>query len=60
MARRTRCPGRATRAAEAALRQAGVPVEALYRPGLAHGIDEAGLAAGRRCFCSGAFGRAGA
>ena len=39
-------PVQATRAAEAALRAAGVPVEALYRPGLAHGIDEAGLAAG--------------
>jgi phospholipase/carboxylesterase len=38
----------ATRRAESALREAGVPVEALYRPGLAHGIDEAGLAAGRR------------
>jgi phospholipase/carboxylesterase len=34
--------------AESALRQAGVPVEALYRPGLAHGIDEVGLAAGSR------------
>ncbi|WP_431270401.1 alpha/beta hydrolase [Dankookia sp. P2] len=41
-------PVEATRAAAAALRQAGVPVEALVRPGLAHGIDEAGLAAGRR------------
>ena len=41
-------PVQATQAAEAALRAAGVPVEALYRPGLAHGIDEAGLAAGRR------------
>ena len=50
-------PVQATRAAEAALRQAGVPVEALYRPGLAHGIDEAGLAAGRR-WLEAAFGRA--
>jgi phospholipase/carboxylesterase len=50
-------PVEATRAAEAALRQAGVPVEALYRPGLAHGIDEAGLAAGRR-WLEAAFGRA--
>ncbi|MBV1799070.1 alpha/beta hydrolase [Siccirubricoccus sp. G192] len=39
-------PAQASRAAEAALRAAGVPVEALYRPGLGHGIDEAGLAAG--------------
>ena len=29
----------------------GVPVEALFRPGLDHGIDEVGLAAGARC-CS--------
>jgi phospholipase/carboxylesterase len=49
-------PVQATRAAEAALRQAGVPVEALYRPGLAHGIDAAGLAAGRR-WLEAAFGR---
>lgn len=41
-------PVAASRAAEATLRQAGVPVEALYCPGLAHGIDAAGLAAGRR------------
>lgn len=39
-------PVSASRAAEAALRVAGIPVEAIYRPGLAHGIDEAGLAAG--------------
>ncbi|TDH64623.1 phospholipase [Dankookia rubra] len=48
-------PVAATRTAEAALRRAGVPVEALYRPGLAHGIDEAGLAAGRR-WLEAAFG----
>ena len=48
-------PVQATRAAEAALRQAGVPVEALYRAGLAHGIDEAGLTAGRR-WLEAAFG----
>jgi phospholipase/carboxylesterase len=36
----------ASRLAETALMQAGVPVEAVYRPGLEHGIDEAGLAAG--------------
>lgn len=39
-------PVAASRAAEQALRAAGVPVEALYRPGLGHGIDPAGLAAG--------------
>ncbi|KAA2214787.1 alpha/beta hydrolase [Teichococcus oryzae] len=39
-------PAEASRAAEAALRQAGVPVESLYAPGLAHGIDDAGLSAG--------------
>ncbi len=49
-------PVQATRAAESALREAGVPVEALYRPGLGHGIDEAGLAAGRRWLAA-AFGR---
>ncbi|MFC7474464.1 alpha/beta hydrolase [Dankookia sp. GCM10030260] len=41
-------PVQATRAAEQALRRAGIPVEALYRPGLAHGIDDAGLTAGQR------------
>ena len=41
-------PVAASRAAEQSLRAAGVPVEALYRPGLAHGIDEAGLLAGAR------------
>lgn len=39
-------PVRASRAAESALRAAGVPVEALYVPGLDHSIDGAGLAAG--------------
>ncbi|MEO3472462.1 prolyl oligopeptidase family serine peptidase [Roseomonas sp. CAU 1739] len=39
-------PVAASRMAEAALRQAGVPVRALYRPGLGHGLDEVGLAAG--------------
>ena len=39
-------PVRATRMAEAALRGAGVPVEALYIPGLGHTIDESGLSAG--------------
>lgn len=33
-----------TRDAEAALRAEHVPVEALYRPGLGHGIDAAGIA----------------
>lgn len=41
-------PVQATYLAEAALRAAGVPVEALYRPGLAHGIDRAGREAGSR------------
>lgn len=39
-------PVRASRMAEAALRAAGVSVEALYIPGLDHSIDDAGLAAG--------------
>jgi phospholipase/carboxylesterase len=34
-----------SREAEAALRAAGVTVEALYCPGLGHGISEAGLSA---------------
>ncbi len=34
-----------SRAAEAALRTAGVPVTALWRPGLGHGIDAAGVTA---------------
>ena len=38
-------PASATRAAASALGAAGVPVEALLRPGLGHGIDEAGIAA---------------
>jgi phospholipase/carboxylesterase len=37
-------PAAATRAAEAALRAAGVPVTARYVPGLQHGIDEASIA----------------
>lgn len=48
-------PVQATRMAESALRAAGVPVQALYRPGLAHGIDEAGLAAGAQALRA-AFG----
>jgi phospholipase/carboxylesterase len=39
-------PVEASRQAEAALRAAGLEVEAAYRPGLAHGIDEAGIALG--------------
>lgn len=35
-----------SRDAEAALRAAGVPVDATYVPGLAHGIDETGLSLG--------------
>jgi len=47
-------PAGASRLAESALRAAGVPVEAHYIRGLAHGIEAAGLAAGaatlRRAF----------
>ncbi|GGJ02827.1 alpha/beta hydrolase [Neoroseomonas lacus] len=39
-------PVAASRMAEVALADAGVPVRALYRPGLGHGLDEVGLAAG--------------
>jgi phospholipase/carboxylesterase len=39
-------PAWASRHSETALRAAGVPVESLFLPGLDHGIDEAGLAAG--------------
>jgi phospholipase/carboxylesterase len=41
-------PVGASRAAEAALRAAGVPVEAIYRPGLPHAIDSVGIEAGAR------------
>jgi len=41
-------PVAASRAAETVLRGAGVPVEAVYPAGLAHGIDAGGLAAGAR------------
>jgi phospholipase/carboxylesterase len=34
--------------AEGALKQAGVPIQAMLRPGLAHGIDPQGLAEGGR------------
>lgn len=36
-------PVASSRAAESALRARGIAVEALYRPGLEHGIDEVGL-----------------
>lgn len=39
-------PATRSRDAQAALQAAGVPVEALFVPGLAHGIDETGLLAG--------------
>jgi phospholipase/carboxylesterase len=39
-------PAAASRAAESALQRAGIAVESLYRPGLAHGIDDAGTALG--------------
>ncbi len=35
-----------SRDAETALKAAGVPVRSMFRPGLGHGIDPAGLAAG--------------
>lgn len=41
-------PVQAMEAADAALSAAGFPVQALRRPGLAHGIDEAGLVEGAR------------
>ena len=50
-------PALASRMTEGTLRAAGVPVEALYRPGLGHGIDEAGLDAGARLLRT-AFGLA--
>ncbi len=39
-------PVEATRMAEATLRAASVPVEAMYCPRLGHGLDDAGLSAG--------------
>lgn len=39
-------PAAASRAACAALEADGVPVRAVFRPGLGHGLDEVGLAAG--------------
>lgn len=39
-------PVQGSRQAEAALAALAVPVEAVYRPGLAHGLDEAGIALG--------------
>ncbi len=39
-------PAQRSRDAEAALREAGVPVEAAYVPRLGHGIDDTGLAMG--------------
>jgi phospholipase/carboxylesterase len=41
-------PVAGSREAESALRAKGVAVEALYRPRLAHGIDDEGLEAGRK------------
>ena len=47
-------PVHRSRDAEAVLKSEGVPVEALYIPGLGHGIDESGIAMGgaalRRAF----------
>jgi phospholipase/carboxylesterase len=39
-------PAAASREAESALAAAGVTVEAVFRPGLGHGLDEAGMALG--------------
>ena len=39
-------PAEAARRAEAALRAAGVAVEAAFRPGLEHGLDDAGISLG--------------
>jgi len=39
-------PVQRSRDAEAALRAAGIPVEALYVPNLGHGIDDSGIAMG--------------
>ena len=39
-------PAAASREAESALAAAGVPVETVFRPGLGHGLDEAGMALG--------------
>jgi phospholipase/carboxylesterase len=39
-------PVAGSREAEAVLRAAGVPVESAYRPGLGHGLDDAGIALG--------------
>lgn len=46
-----------SRDAEAALRAAGVPTEALYVPKLAHGIDDSGLSAGALALQRGFAGR---
>jgi phospholipase/carboxylesterase len=50
-------PVQRSRDAEAALRAANVPVEAVYVPRLGHGIDDSGLAMGalalQRAFSSG-------
>jgi phospholipase/carboxylesterase len=39
-------PAAASRQTESVLRGLGVPVEATYRPGLGHGLDEAGISLG--------------
>jgi phospholipase/carboxylesterase len=41
-------PSAFSRHAERTLRAAGVPIESVYSPGIGHGIDEAGIAAGAR------------
>ena len=46
-------PVQRSREAEAALRAAGVPVEAAYVPRLGHGIDDTGLAMGALALAAG-------
>jgi phospholipase/carboxylesterase len=50
-----------SRDAEAALKAAGVPVDAHYIPGLGHGLDDTGLSLGalalQRGFALGVVGR---
>ena len=50
-------PAAASRAAASAMEAAGVPVRAVYRPGLGHGLDDVGLAAGARGSARAAQGR---
>ena len=53
--RRGRCRSSRSREAEAALRAAGVPVEATYVPRLGHGIDDTGISMGALTLAAGLF-----